>query len=522
MVIALLAFPAGRAHAQPDDPNAAAPESAPAAAGQAAPALSHSELSGDVDRLSTYDIYGNRDPHFSRWNPYQQNPLKADIPVFGNSGFLELIARFNSNAKDVHGLGNNLKFDDTEKQNLVAGFEIKKDDDTFFPSPIKFRLLGNFQIINPPGNNVQAIQNGALQEAVLDVKVFEIGGNFNLSFFEAGVRPFKSDLNGLILNDTVDEGRLFGELRKNLWRYSVAYIRTLPKDPRSNLISFNSDLLGTHQTVAALNVQRDDLIPGWNAEFTFHANRDTSATSPAQSADLNAEYAGVAFNGHVGRFIFQPAVYYAFGTDDRNGLSDPNGIVLGKQDISAYLGFLDVRYPMDYVQWRAGLLYTSGDRNPNDGKATGFDSISDSINLFGGPASFFVGQPIAVAGRKLVNLNSAIPSFRLGTRSNFVNPGILLANVGADFVMTPKLTAAVNVNHISFVNTSSLSFATGTPSIGKDVGLEGVVALRWRPFLNENFVVEAGGTRLTPGDGLKTLVGKDSATAVFLNVLAVY
>jgi len=521
MVIALVALPASRLNARPDDPNAAQPEGA--AVAPAAASLSHSELSGDVDRLSTYDIYGNRDPRFSRWNPYQQNPLKADIPVFGNSGFLELIARFNSNAKEVHNLGSNLKFDDTEKQNLVAGFEIKKDDDTFYPSPIKFRLLGNFQIINPPGSNVQSIQNGALQEAVLDVRAFEIGGNLNLSFFEAGVRPFKSDLNGLILNDTVDEGRLFGELKKNLWRYSVAFIRTLPKDPKSNLISFNSDLLGTHQTVAALNVQRDDLVPGWNAEFTFHANRDTSASSPAQSADLNAEYAGIAFNGHVGRFIFQPAAYYAFGTDDRNGLTDSTAAtVLGKQDIRAYLGFLDVRYPMDYIQWRAGVLYTSGDRDPNDGKAEGFDSISDSINLFGGPASFFVGQPIGLAGRKLVNVNSAIPSFRAGTRSNFVNPGIFLANVGADFVMTPKLTAAVNVNHISFVNTSSLSFATGITSIGKDVGLEEVVALRWRPFLNENFVVEGGGSRLTPGDGLKTLVGKDSATAVFLNVLAVY
>src|SRR5262249_689087 len=154
---------------------------------------------------------------------------------FGRSGFLELIARLNSNSKDVDPLGSGTRPDDTYKQNLLAGFEIKKDDDTFFPSPIRFRLLGNFQMVTPPGG-ADTIQDGALQEAVLDVRAFEIGGNNNLSFVEAGVRPFRSDFNGLILNDNVEVGRLFGELRKNLWRYSVALIRTLPKDPRSNLI----------------------------------------------------------------------------------------------------------------------------------------------------------------------------------------------------------------------------------------------------------------------------------------------
>src|SRR5262249_5755747 len=199
-----------------------------------------------------------------------------------------------------------------------------KDDDTFFPSPIRFRLLGNFQMVTPPGG-ADTIQNGALQEAVLDVRAFEIGGNNNLSFVEAGVRPFRSDFHGLILNDNVEVGRLFGELRKNLWRYSVAFIRTLPKDPRSNLISFNADLLGTHQSVGAITVQRDDVVQGWNLELSLHANRDSSAE------DLAVQYAGVAFSGHVGRFVLQPAAYYAFGTDDRNTLT------LAREDVRAWL-----------------------------------------------------------------------------------------------------------------------------------------------------------------------------------------
>jgi len=500
----LLVAPCRIPFAQSSDPNAstAPPE----------PPVSHAELSGDVDRFSMYDIFGNRDPRFSRWNPYQQNPLKADLPVFGNSGFLEIFARLNSNSKSFRSIGNNVSSDNVEKNNIFLGFEIKKDEDFFHPSPFKFRVLGNFQALNPGALNGGTSQKGTLQEAVVTARLFEIGGNFNLSFFEGGVRPFKSDLNGLIFNDTLEEGRIFGELKKNLWRYSVTVGHTLPKDPSSKLVSFNRDLPNTNQIVGAIVVQRDDLIPGWNAEFSYHANRDTRA------ADLSTNYAGVAFFGHVGRFLFQPAAYYAFGTDDQNALTG------SREDVKAYLGLLDVRYPMDFVAWRVGVLYTSGDKNPLDGKAEGFDSISDSINVFGGPGSIFVGDQIKLAsGGVVVNANSAIPNLRgAGGRSNFVNPGVFVQNVGADFVLTPKVTATANVNHVSFVDMSSVEFATGMTGLPKDAGLEANVGFRWRPFLNENFVVEGAGAYLKPGNALKDLIGKDSAYSAFLNLLVVY
>jgi len=496
LLAVLLAVPAPPLLSQASDPNASPP-----------PPASHAELSGDIDRFATYDLFGNREPRYSRWNPYQQNPLKGDFPIFGDTGFLEVFARVNSNTKYFRKPGTGFDPDDIEKNNVFLGFEIKKDEDTFHPSPLKFRMLGNFQAVSPSALTGVVSEKGTLQEAVVTVRLFEVGGNFNLSFFEGGLRNFRSDLNGLIFNDTLEEGRIFGEFRKNLWRYSVAVGHTLPKDPASKLVSFNKDLPNTNQLIGAIAVQRDDLVPGWNAEFSLHANQDRRA------ADLDVEYAGVAFFGHVGRFIVQPAVYYAFGQDDLNPVSG------SQQDISAYLGFLDVRYPTDFAVWRVGALYASGDSDPSDGNAGGFDSISDSVNVFGGPGSIFVGDQIALPGGQVViNANSALPSLRgAGGRSNFVNPGIFVQNVGADFVLTPKVSATANVNHVSFVDTAVLG-----AGIDKDAGLEGNIGVRWRPLLNENFVVEGAAAYLKPGDGLKSLIGNDSAYSVFINFLVVY
>jgi len=502
--------PGGTANAHPAEPPADATEDSPPAPAEAESAAAgvsppSAELSGDVDRFALYDMFGNREPRFSRWNPYQQNILKGDLPIFGDRGFLELIAVNFSNNKfrSVVGAGNTPEESDFEKNNLLFGFEIKMDEDAFHPSPIKFRLLGNMQLNNPGVG--ESFSDVALQEAIVNVRLFEFGGNLNLSFFEGGVRPFKSDLHGLIFNDVAAVGRVFGEFRKNLWRYSVGVIHTLPKDPRSNLISLREDVLlnspdATAQNIFALVVQRDDLVPGWGAEFSLHANQDRRA------ADLDVIYGEAAFFGHLGRFIFQPAVFFATGTDDLNPLT---GV---EEDVSAYAGILDLRYPMDWITWRLGAAYASGDSDPLDGKAEGFDSIKDNLNVFGGPASFFVSEKVLVKDQ-----NSILPSGKVGGRSNFVNPGASLLNVGADFLLTPRVTAAVNLNTISFVDTATVG------NVDKSIGYEGVLALRWRPALNENLVVEGGGAYLSPGDGLEALLGDDDALAsVFLNVLLVY
>ena len=179
----LLAIPCSPLFSQSSDPNASP-----------SPPASHAELSGDVDRFATYDVFGNREPRYSRWNPYEQNPLKGDLPLLGDTGYLEIFARVNSNTRYSREPGTSVDPNDIAKNNIFLGFEIKKDEDTFHPSPFKFRMLGNFQAISPSAVTGVVSEKGTLQEAVVTARLFEVGGNFNLSFFEGGIRNFKSSM----------------------------------------------------------------------------------------------------------------------------------------------------------------------------------------------------------------------------------------------------------------------------------------------------------------------------------------
>ena len=93
-------------------------------------------------------------------------------------------------------------------------------------------------------------------------------------------------------------------------------------------------------------------------------------------AGLNTVYYGGTLNGHLGRWIFNPAFYGVAGKADH--------IVAGapvRHDVSAYTGLADLEYPLDFVKFRLGYAYVSGDGNTKDNKDTGFDSISDSVTL---------------------------------------------------------------------------------------------------------------------------------------------
>ena len=89
----------------------------------------------------------------------------------------------------------------------------------------------------------------------------------------------------------------------------------------------------------------------------------------------------------------------------------------------------------DYLRYRGTFFWASGDKNPEDGRATGFDAILDDPNIIGGQFSFWnrVGIPLTGAGVGLVQPNSVLPSLRSSKtqgQANHVNPGIFIYNAG--------------------------------------------------------------------------------------------
>jgi hypothetical protein len=83
----------------------------------------------------------------------------------------------------------------------------------------------------------------------------------------------------------------------------------------------------------------------------------------------------------------------------------------------------------------------------------------DNPNFAGGQFSFWQRQAIKLFGVNLVNANSFIPDLRSSKfegQSNFVNPGLILFNVGVDFELTPKLRMINNLNFMWFDETTIL------------------------------------------------------------------
>ena len=121
----------------------------------------------------------------------------------------------------------------------------------------------------------------------------------------------------------------------------------------------------------------------------------------------------------------------------------------------------ELSWDRDWMRFRGSFFWASGDDNPRDGTARGFDAIFDNSNFAGGFFSFWNREGIRLTGSgvSLVSAGSLIPSLRSSKtegQANFVNPGIFIYNAGADVEITPKLRGVLNLNLIRFQHTEPL------------------------------------------------------------------
>ena len=108
----------------------------------------------------------------------------------------------------------------------------------------------------------------------------------------------------------------------------------------------------------------------------------------------------------------------------------------------------------------------------------------------------------------LVTQNSLIPSLRsskLQGQANFVNPGIIVANLGYEANLTPKLKLLANLNYLRFHHTESLQLLTFQRRIRNNVGIDYGVGIVYRPLLSENMIVKGGFSVMNPLDGFKDI-----------------
>ena len=372
----------------------------------------------------------------------------------------------------------------------------------------------------------------ALQEAFAEIHIGDLSDNYDFLSSRWGIQPFVSDFRGFIYADTNLGARIFGNWHNNLWQYNIVYFNQREKDTYSDLNTFES----RHQQVLIANVFKQDFLwKGYTSQWSFHMNLDDGGTHydkndlitrPAvlgtveddgrpgsggqlKGHDVKAFYFGWTGDGHIGRLNITHAFYQVFGEDELNGLAGR------KVDINAQMAALELSYDRDWIRFKLSGFYASGDSDPTDRTARGFDSIIDNPFFVGGPFSWYVHQGINLAGTA-VNLkqrDSLIPNLRTSKtegQSNFVNPGVFIVGAATDMDVTPKLKAFANVNYIWLAETKPIEIALQTNRSRNDLGLDCSLGFKYRPLLTDNIVVAAGMGVFFPGDGYKDIYRRNT------------
>jgi hypothetical protein len=488
-----------------------------------------------------------------RWyDPFNRNKLKGDYPIWGQKTFFSFTG-VSFTAFDARrlptpsGVGSanadSEQFFGKPEQAFVSqtfrlSFDLFHGDTSAFrPADWRVDVTPAFNI-----NYLATQENGivnrdvregtdrmdmhaGLQEAFAEYRVKDIGPNFDFVAVRAGIQEFTSDFRGLIFADEQPGVRIFGNLESNRIQYNAAYFQMLEKDTNSGLNTFHR----RHQQVVIGNVYiQDALFKGYTAEFSYHFDKDDAdiyydrngfLVRPApigliRPHNVRAHYIGWTGNGHMGRVNVSNAFYQALGHDDLNP------IARRPADINAQLGALELSLDRDWLRYRVSALYASGDGKPGNGVARGFDSIVDGQAFAGGIFSFFDREGIRLTqtGVALTSPGSFLPDLRASKeegQANFVNPGLMLFNAGADIDITPKWRGFVNASYLRFVRTEPLQLLLFQGRIRDSIGMDYGVGATYRPALSENMSITAGVTALSPGRGLRDIYFSKTMPSAF-------
>jgi hypothetical protein len=514
--------------------------------------------------MPDWDRYGTGGEHpyvkGSKWDPFDRNKLKGDVPIFGQQTFFNFtalsdtlidgrrlpvpsgISTASPGTSDFFGKGEQLFLD----QLFLFSFDLFHGDAAFRPVDWRIRVTPvislNYLDVQELGIVNIDVRDGTtrldshlgFQELFGEVKLHDLSSNYDFVSVRAGIQEFNADFRGFLFVDEQPGVRFFGNLDSNRWQYNLAYFNLLEKNTNSGLNTFAR----RKQQVIIANVYKQDfLFQGYTAQFSVDYNDDAPSIhyddngflvrpSPIGVVISNNEikphaihvgYLGWTGDGHIGRVNLTHAFYQALGTDSFNPLA-------GRPvTINAQMAALELSVDKDWIRFKGSAFYASGSANPASGHARGFDAIEDFPEFAGGIFSLWNREGIRLtgAGVNLTSPDSLLPSLRSDKdegQANFVNPGIFLANLGTDFDLTPKLRGFVNVNYLRFEDTEPLELLLFQAPIHHTIGVDSSLGVRYRPPLTENISITAGAAALVPGQGLRDIYTGKMMFSVFTNV----
>lgn len=498
---------------------------------------------------------------FPWYDPYHQNVLKGDLPIreWGDDTFLALnlvsdtliearrfpvpvaqVIQLPGPGLDIYGRNQFL----IGAQTLVLSASLIEGNTTYKPPDTEIRFVPVLNInhvraqeagllrIDPLAGKVRTDHFAGVQELFYDRHLRNVSDRYDFDSLRVGIQPFTSDFRGFLFIDQPLGIRLFGNRDNNQWQYNLAWFRRLEKDTNSGL----NDLTRPprRDDVLVANLYRQDwprlgftsqatILHNRNREDAFFYDNNGFLARPAFLGDLRPHryqvtYIGASGDGHLGswwpnaRLNLTTSTYLAIGTDERHPLAQR------RQRIRAAFHASELSRDFSWIRVRANLLLASGDSDPYDDVATGFDAIFENPQFAGADTSYFIRQTIPLVGGGGVALsgrNGLLPSLRSSKeqgQSNFINPGLILLGVGADLDLMPELRVTANLSHLRFMQTRVLGVLRNEDPPPREMGWDVAIGLQWRPMFIQNVVINGSVAAFRPGDGLRQFYGNDQGT----------
>ena len=354
-------------------------------------------------------------------DPYDaSNPIKGDRPLFGTDVFLNLSATSNTlleprripGSEPLPGTSGEIRTLPADQFFLsqTATFDavLYKGDTVFRPPDWAWRFT--------PAINYSATRSdsgtasggvAAVQALYYERHLRDLDAQYDFDSARVGIQPLISDFRGFLLSDQPLGARLFGTRSNNVFQYNLALFTRLPKD-RVRLNDVAQKI--PNDQVLLANLYWQDLFKaGTTSEFVFAFNRDRAASVPelqlqngvASGSTLDARraydvaYLGYGMDGHFGRVNSTGMVYGLVGRESR-GLLESQAT-----QVRALFAADELSMDFDWRRVRLSMLHSSGDGDPHDRVAQGFDTLSSGALFAGSDSSFFFHQRLATGRRRL-------------------------------------------------------------------------------------------------------------------------
>jgi hypothetical protein len=473
------------------------------------------------------------------------NALKGDRPIAGRDRFLSLgavsstliearhIPTTTAGTADAQGARGATRDELFYNQSLSIDAVLYRGDTTFRPPDWQWRLTAvATRSGTRAGGQTASASSASVQALWYEKHLRNVSANYDFDSVRLGIQPLTSDFRGFLLSDQPLALRLFGTRHDNVLQYNLAFIRRLQKN-RVRLNDIAASLPRNDVLLANLYWQ-DFPRAGVTSEFVAAYSRSREPgplqllvpgvpNAPAHIAahDYDVGYLGYGFDGHFG-WLNATAMVYGLSGHERQ--SPFTGVAA---QVRAWFAASEWSVDSDRRRWRLSLLHASGDRDPQDHDATGFDGLNASPEFAGTDSSEFIHQRLALAGGAfdLKARDALLPALRSaadGGQANFSNPGLNLAGLGLDYDASLRWRLSFDANQLWFDQPAVLAALAQRPLVDRRLGAELAVNVFWRPWANQNLIARLSGSWLMRGPGYRELYDGGNPYSTFAQLVFSY